>query len=310
MSCIIESVPNVSEGRRHEVVDRIASAILGVAGVRLLDVSADPAHNRSVYTFIGAPAAVREAALALYTAALANIDMRRHRGVHPRIGAVDVLPLVPLSGATMEDCVDLALELGRLVAERFGLPVYFYEEAAVRPERRRLEAIRRGGFEGLGVRMADPAWSPDCGPPTPHESAGATVIGARRVLIAFNVNLTTDRLEVARRIARVVRESSGGLPHVKAIGVALAERGLVQVSMNLTNPAVTPLHEVFDVIAREAARENVEIAGSEVIGLAPLDAIVATARARLRLDDFTAGRVIEAHLPPPGGPEARTGPDT
>lgn len=310
MSCIIESVPNVSEGRRREVVDKIASAILRVTGVRLLDVSADPAHNRSVYTFIGAPAAVRDAALALYAEALASIDMRRHRGVHPRIGAVDVLPLVPLSGATMEDCVDLAHELGGVVAERFALPVYFYEEAAMRPERRRLEAIRRGGFEGLGARMADAAWNPDCGPPTPHETAGATVIGARRVLIAFNVNLATDRLEVARRIARIVRESSGGLPDVKAIGVALAERGLVQVSMNLTNPAVTPLHEAFDVVAREAARENVEIAGSEIIGLAPLDAIVAAARARLRLDDFTARRVLEAHLPPSGEPEGRTRRDT
>jgi glutamate formiminotransferase len=291
----MECVPNVSEGCRAAVIDRCAAAIAG-AGVSLLDVSADPAHPRSVYTFAGAPAAVADAVLALFDVALGAIDLRLHRGEHPRIGAVDVGPFVPLGDTTMIECVSTARGVAATVAARHGLPVYLYEEAARIPERRRLEHIRRGGFEGLAARMAAPEWEPDFGPPRPHPSAGASVIGARRFLIAYNVTLATTRVETAKAIARRIRESSGGLPAVKAMGVRLADRGVVQVSMNLTDYTRTSMAEAFDAIVREAGVEGVDVLESELVGLAPAAALTPAIAAHIRLAGFREDRILENRL--------------
>jgi len=248
---VIECVPNISEGRRLEVVASIAEVIEGVPGVRLLDYSSDPSHNRSVFTFAGHGAAVSQAVLAVVERAVAAIDLRTHHGEHPRIGAVDVVPFVPIEGVTMGDCVALAKAVGAAIAERFSVPVYLYEEAATDPARRNLEDIRRGGFEGLSAKMASPGWAPDFGARVPHPSAGATAVGARMPLIAYNVNLATDRLEVARQIAATIRASSGGYPHVKALGLRLEHRGIVQVSINLTNYQQTPIARVFERVKRK-----------------------------------------------------------
>ena len=296
---LIESIPNVSEGRRPETVERLAAAIRSTPGVRLLDYSADPSHNRSVYTLAGAGPAVGQAILALFAEAVAAIDLRAHDGQHPRIGAVDVVPFVPLDGTTMEECVALSRSVGAEVAHRFRIPVFLYEASAASPERRRLEQIRRGGFEQLGARMTDPAWAPDFGPAAPHPSAGAAVVGARPPLIAWNINLSSDRLDIARAIAATIRASGGGLACVKAAGFRLAHRGLVQVSINLTNYAVTPMAVVFDAVRREAERHGVAILESEIIGLVP-EAAVADAAA-LRLARFGPAQILERRLEPGAG---------
>jgi glutamate formiminotransferase len=292
----IVCVPNISEGRRLDVVESLAEALRSVAGVRLLDYSSDPTHNRSVFTLAGEAGPLAAAAVALFERALAAIDLRDHRGAHPRLGAVDVLPFVPFEGTTMEECVKLARDVAAIVADRFTLPVYLYEEAAVQASRRHLEVIRRGGFEGLSARMAETGWTPDFGPSTPHPSAGASVIGARMPLIAYNINLQTDRLEVARKIAAAVRYSSGGLRHVKAMAIALEERGIVQVSMNLTNYERTPLFRVFDLVRREAKRYGVSVLESEIVGLVPSAALVATAEHHLQLERFASRQVLEHAL--------------
>jgi glutamate formiminotransferase len=294
---LIECVPNVSEGRRPECIEAIAQAIRA-SPVRLLDQSTDPSHNRTVYTFAGDAAAVRDAALRLYDAAIALIDLRAHEGVHPRIGAVDVVPFVPLHDATMDECVALARDVGRTVSERFGLPVFLYEEAAASDDRRNLADVRRGGLNGLAHRMASAEWRPDFGPAQPHPSAGATAIGARAILIAYNVNLATTRLEVARRIAGVIRAAGGGFAFVKAMGVALEHRGIVQVSMNLTNYKETSMVTVFDAIAREASVDGVRILESEIVGLVPADALPADPARRLKLRAGDLDRVLENRLIP------------
>ena|SRR5688500_470865 len=293
---IIECVPNISEGRRQDVLDACAAAVRG-AGVRLLDVKPDAAHNRTVYTFAGEPASVKAAVLALFDAALAHIDLRSHAGEHPRLGAVDVVPFIPIEGATMADCVTLARETAEAAAAAHQLPVYLYEEAASTPARRNLEDIRRGEFEGLAAKMARPEWAPDFGPSAPHVSAGASVIGARMALIAYNINLATDRLDVAKRIATAVRHSSGGLRFVKAMGVTLADRGIVQVSMNLTNYEKTPIHRVFEFVRREAARYGVTVLESEIIGLVPSAALTASAAWFLQMnDEFSDAQILETQL--------------
>ncbi|MQA28339.1 MAG: glutamate formimidoyltransferase [Luteitalea sp.] len=293
---VIESVPNVSEGSRLQIVDALATAVRSTPGVMLLDHSADAAHNRSVFTLAGPPPAVEEAVLKLYAHAVAAIDMRTHRGVHPRIGALDVVPFIPLAGATLEDCVDLARRVGARVAATLHVPVYLYEAAATTPARRKLEDVRRGQFEGLAAKMARPEWAPDFGPALPHPTAGATVIGARHPLIAFNVNLSTDRLDVAARVAATVRQSSGGMPAVKAIGVPLTDRGLVQVSLNLTNYEVTPIEQLFAAVKAEAARHGVEVLESELIGLIPQAALAGTTPAALMLTNFSPDRILESRL--------------
>ena len=291
----MECVPNVSEGQRPSVIAGCADAIRG-GGSALLDVTSDVSHHRSVYTFAGHPQALHASVTALFASALATIDLRTHHGQHPRLGVVDVVPFVPLGEATMADAVALARHVGADVADRFGLPVYLYEDAAVRPGRRRLEAIRRGGFEGLASNMSHPEWTPDFGPSRPHPTGGASVIGARPFLIAFNVNLRTNRLDVAKHVARTVRESSGGLPAVKALGLMLADRDTAQVSMNLTDFRQTSITAAFDAVRTSAATYGVDVLESELIGLAPEAALSAAIAAHVHLSDFTEDRILEVRL--------------
>jgi glutamate formiminotransferase len=292
----LECVPNVSEGRRPEVVARLAAAVSGVAGARLLDVSSDPDHNRSVLTLAGEAAGLRAALLALYEVALAEIDLTRHQGVHPRVGAVDVVPFVPLGDTPMAEAVAAAEALAAEVAGRFGLPVYLYEKAARRPERRLLADVRRGGFEGFPAKMADPAWTPDFGPPRVHPTAGVTVIGARFFLIAFNAVLDTPDVSIARAVARKVRESGGGLPAVRAMGVYLASRGRAQVSMNLVDFRLTPVLRALDRVRREAEALGARVVESELIGLMPEEAAAGVVRDALLTPGFEPGRVLESLL--------------
>jgi len=292
---LIECVPNVSEGRRADVIDALTSAIAGTR-VHVLDRSSDPSHNRTVYTFAGDAEQLQDAVLRLFASAIAHIDLRHHDGVHPRIGAVDVVPFVPLHGTAMSECVELARSTAAIVAERFDVPVYLYEEAAAHLMRRNLSDIRRGGFEQLAARIRLDEWRPDFGRPVPHPTAGVSAIGARPVLIAYNVNLDTDRVDVARRIARTIRASSGGLSHVKAMGVPLAHRGVVQVSTNLLDYRVTSMSMVFDAVVREAAGDGVNVLESEIVGLAPAAALPPDAMSRLKLSEESAGRTIESRL--------------
>ncbi|HWM51139.1 MAG TPA: glutamate formimidoyltransferase [Thermoplasmata archaeon] len=293
----MECVPNFSEGRRKEVVDAIANAIVSVPGVRLLDTEMDPNHNRSVITFIGDRSAVAEGAFQGAKAAVARIDMNTHRGEHPRVGALDVLPFVPILGVTMEDCVVLARSVGKRIAEELQIPVYLYEEAATRPDRRALPDVRRGEYEGLKVAIeTDPDRKPDFGPSKLHPTAGACIVGARPVLIAWNVNLATRDVRVAKRIAKAIRESDGGLPAVRAKGFELADRGLVQVSMNMTDYRKTSLVQVYEAILALAAKEGVEVVESEIIGLVPLDAILAGATQYFKLARFHREQILETRL--------------
>jgi len=293
---IIESIPNVSEGRRPEVIAKLIAALRDTPGVRLLDHSSDASHNRSVFTLVGDAPALKAATLALFEAALADIDLRSHAGEHPRLGAVDVVPFVPIEGATMADCVGLAREVAASVAERFGLPVYLYEEASTDPARRNLEDIRRGEFEGLATKMSSAGWTPDFGPAVPHRSGGASIIGARMPLIAYNINLNSDRLDVAKKIAAAIRHSSGGLRFVKAMGVMLEDRKLAQVSINLTNYQKTPIFRVFDLVKREAARYGVSVLESEIVGLVPSAALMSAAEYYLQIDRFSNDQVLENRL--------------
>ena len=293
---LIECVPNVSEGRRADVIDRLVQAIQRVPGARVLDRSSDASHHRSVITLAGQPAALKDAILALFERALEEIDLRAHSGEHPRMGAVDVVPFIPIEQATMDDCVALAKDTGSEVARRFQVPVYLYEEASNNPARKNLEDIRRGQFEVLAAKMKDPAWAPDYGPAAPHPSAGAVAIGARMPLIAYNINLATNRLDVAKKIAAAVRFSSGGFRYVKAMGVALEDRGIVQVSMNLTNYEKTPVFRVFEAVQREATRYGVAVLESEIVGLVPNAALLATAEHVLQLSAFAPNQILEQKL--------------
>ena len=293
---LIECIPNISEGRRPDVVADMASAIRAVPGVRLLDFSSDASHNRSVFTLAGDAAGVEQAVMALFERAVAAIDLRTHHGEHPRMGAVDVVPFVPIEGVTMAECVALAKKVGAAVADRFKIPVYLYEDASTNPARKNLEDIRRGEFEGLAAKMATQGWAPDFGPGAPHPSAGAAVIGARMALIAYNINLATDRLDVAKTIAAAIRHSSGGYRYVKAAGFKLDDRGIVQVSMNLTNYEKTPLFRVFETVKREAERYGVSILESEIVGLVPSAAINAAAEFYLQIEGFKPDQVLENKL--------------
>ena len=293
---IIESIPNISEGRRTDVVERIVAAVRGTPGIRVLDHSSDASHNRSVITLVGDAGPMKSAILALYEAAVPAIDLRSHSGEHPRVGAVDVVPFIPIEGASMKDCVALAREVGQAVAERFQIPVFLYEEAASAPHRRNLEDVRRGQFEGLAERMRDPLWKPDFGPAEPHASAGAVVVGARMPLIAYNINLGTPDVEIARRIAKAIRQSSGGYRFVKAMGVMLEERGVAQVSINMTDYKKTPLFRVFETVRSEAARYGVSVIGSEIVGLVPSEALIDAADHFLRLEDFDPAQILERKI--------------
>jgi glutamate formiminotransferase/formiminotetrahydrofolate cyclodeaminase len=294
MTKLIECIPNFSEARRSEVVDQIAIAVTSVDEVHLLDRSSDLDHNRTVLTFAGPPHAVEEAAYRAIKTAAELIDLNEHTGEHPRIGATDVCPFVPLSDVSMEDCVDLAKQLGKRVSEDIGIPVYLYEEAATRPERTNLANIRRGEFEGLKEAIvSDPDRKPDFGP-SELGSAGATVIGARNFLIAYNVYLTSDDVEIAKKIARTIRHSSGGLRYVKALGLLV--EGRAQVSMNLTNYKRTPLALVVETIRREAERYGVSVHHSELVGLIPQEALVDASVWYTQLDAFDKEQILESRL--------------
>ncbi len=290
----LECVPNVSEGRRLDVVARLAGAAAAAPGVRLLDVSSDPDHNRSVLTLAGEADGLHAALLALYEVALAEIDLTGHLGVHPRVGAVDVVPFVPLGDTPMAAAVAAAERLAPEVARRFGLPVYLYERTARRPERTALADIRRGGFEGFAGKIAEAAWAPDFGPARVHPTAGVTVIGARFFLIAFNAVLETPDVAVARAVARKVRESGGGLPAVRAMGVYLASRGRAQVSMNLVDYRRTSVLRALTQVRQEAEALGTRVLESEVIGLMPEEAALEAAREALLLP--AAVPVLEARL--------------
>ena len=292
---IVECVPNVSEGRDGSVVDRIASAARSVRVVTLADIHADPDHNRSVFTILGTPPDVEAAALALAEAALAAIDMQRHRGVHPRIGALDVLPFIPLRGMTIGEAVALAHRVGETLGARWALPVYFYGEAALSQDRRRLSEIRRGEYERLEQRF--PAFLPDRGPAQFNPRSGAIAVGVRGLLIAYNVWLDSDDLGVARAVARRIRESSGGLAGLQAMGVRLPSRGCVQVSMNLLDFRRTPLPLVFDRVRSEAAGLGIGVKRGELVGLAPLEAFAGRSPESVGLPDFTRAQLLESHLP-------------
>ena len=295
MPGIVECVPNVSEGRRGDAIDRMADAIRSVAGVRLLDRTSDVDHNRSVFTFAGPPQPVEAAAHALVDAAFREIDLRTHTGEHPRIGAVDVVPFVPLAGTTMEECVAIAHRFGRAVAARHNLPVYFYARAASRPERVRLPDIRRPQYEGLHDLM-ETTHVPDAGPSRVHPSAGAMVTGARPPLIAFNIELDTADVTLAKRIAKEIRESSGGLPAVQALGFELTDPPRAQVSMNLLDTSVTSLARVWREVEQRARAAGVGILRGELIGLMPLDAAVEVAADALLLEGLSRERIIESHF--------------
>jgi glutamate formiminotransferase/formiminotetrahydrofolate cyclodeaminase len=294
---IVECVPNFSEGRNQTTVRALVNAVESVPGVWLLDQTMDRDHHRSVLSFAGALDAVAEAAFRAIRVATDLIDLRKHKGGHPRVGATDVVPFVPVRGATMQDCVHLAKRLGQRVGTELEIPVFLYEQAARHRDHVPLESVRRGGLQGLAFRMvSDPDWTPDFGPPHLHKTAGAMVIGARSPLIAFNVNLRSTDLALARSIAKEIRQSNGGLPHLKAIGVALASRQLVQVAMNLTDFIITPIHVAFEAVRARAAEQGVAVAGSEVVGLMPQAALVQAAAHSLALEQFDSTQVLETRL--------------
>lgn len=300
MASLIECVPNFSEGRRPEVIEEIVHAIGQIDGVTLLDHSRDETHNRSVVTFAGAAESVVRAATAAVGRAIQLIDMEQHSGAHPRIGAVDVIPFVPLGGTRIEECVDLARRFGEQIAKLFDIPVYLYGEAALRPGRRRLADVRRGQYEGLKAEIGvNPDREPDFGPPHLHPRGGAVAVGARKPLIAFNVNLQTDDVAVARGIAQAIRESSGGLPAVQAMGVLLenpGERRYAQVSMNLVDWERTGIARVVREIRRMALEAGTDIDHCELIGLAPTAALLEVAADALNLRDFTPDQALELRL--------------
>jgi glutamate formiminotransferase/glutamate formiminotransferase/formiminotetrahydrofolate cyclodeaminase len=294
---IVECVPNFSEGRNADTLRALVDAVRAVSGVALLDQTMDADHHRAVLTFAGAPDAAAEAAFQAVKAASARIDLRRHQGEHPRIGATDVVPFVPLRGVTMRDCIELANTVGRRIGGELNIPVFLYEQATTRPDHARLETIRLGGLAGLAHRMeTNPEWMPDFGPPRLHPTAGATVVGARLILVAFNVNLGTDDLDIARAIAKAVRQSNGGLAHVKAMGIRLASRKQAQVAMNLVNIDETPVHVAFEAVRREAERRGVRVAGSELIGLVPRQAVEQARTAGIRIDSFDPAKILETRL--------------
>src|SRR5438445_8711394 len=294
---LIECVPNFSEGRRRDVIDSIADVIRSTPGVTLLDVESNPDHNRSVISFVGEPGPVRQAALAASAKAIELIDLNKHEGEHPRMGAVDVVPFVPLSGATMDDCVTLAKDFGREFAERFHVPVFLYEEAASTPERRNLADVRAGEFEELRDKIGrDPTKKPDFGPDKIHPTAGATAVGAREILIAYNVNVGTNNLAIAKKIAHQLRAKDGGLAYVKALGFELKERGIVQVSMNMTDYHKSQLFKAEELVKLFAERYGVPVVSSEIVGLVPMDALVDSAEFYLKLENFRGEQILEKRL--------------
>ncbi len=290
---LVESVPNFSEGRRENVVRAIVAEAEKYDGIWVLDWSMDADHNRSVVTLIGTPDKIVDALFDMVKKASELIDLRHHEGEHPRMGATDVIPFVPVMNMTMEECIELSKKLGKRIGEELKIPVYLYERSATKPERENLANIRKGEFEGFFEKIKDPNWKPDFGPDEVHPTAGVVAVGAREYLIAYNVNLATNDLSIAKKIAKAVRHISGGFRYVKAIGLELKEKGVVQVSMNLTNYKKSPIFRVFETIKREAARYGVNVLESEIIGMVPLQAVLDSFMWYLQVNDFDINRVIE-----------------
>lgn len=296
MAVLVECVPNFSEGINMETVAQIIAPFISTEGVKLLDYSSDRDHNRTVVTVMGEPQGVKKAMIEAAGIAIREIDLRHHKGEHPRMGAVDVVPFIPIQNITMDEAVQLAKETAAEMASRNELPIFLYEKAATQPSRENLANIRKGEFEGMGEKLLLPEWKPDFGPDSIHPSAGVTAVGARMPLVAYNINLNTDNLEIANQIARNIRHISGGFRYCKAMGVVLKERNIVQVSINMTDFTKTALYRVFETVRFEARRYGVEIVGSEIIGLAPMAALVDAAVYYLRLEDFRMEQIIEQRM--------------
>lgn len=293
---IVECVPNFSEGRDLEKMDRIVAPFRARSGVKLLDYSNDEDHNRLVVTLIGEPEALRDAVIEAIGVAVELIDLNHHRGQHPRMGAVDVVPFIPIKNVTMDEAVSLSREIGEKVAGLYHLPVFLYEKSATAPHRENLAAVRKGEFEGMTEKMKLPEWHPDYGPAGCHPTAGVVAIGARMPLVAYNINLSTDNLEIATKIAKNIRHINGGLRYVKAMGVELKERNITQVSINMTDYTRTALYRAFELVRIEARRYGVTILGSEIVGLVPMEALIDTASYYLGLENFSMRQVLESRI--------------
>lgn len=296
MNKIIECVPNYSEGRNLEKVEQIVNCFRGKEGVKLLDYSSDKDHNRSVVTVVGEPEALRDAVVESIGKAVELIDLTKHEGQHPRMGAVDVIPFIPVKNTDVKECDALAKEVAQIASEKFDFPFFLYEDSATSKGRKNLAKIRKGQFEGMAEKMKDPKWKPDFGPSTIHPTAGVAAIGARFPLVAFNINLDTDNLEIADNIAKMVRLSSGGFKFCKAMGVELTDRNQVQVSMNLTKYTKTAVYRIFETVKMEAKRYGVSVVGSEVIGLVPMKALIDCAEYYLQIENFDIDQVLETRL--------------
>jgi len=296
MKKIIECVPNFSEGRNLEKIEIIVNSFRGKKGVKLLDYQSDMDHNRMVVTVVGEPVPLETALIEALGSAIEVIDMTQHKGQHPRMGAIDVVPFIPVKNVSMTEAVDISRKVAKEVSEKYNLPVFLYEESASRPERRNLADIRKGQFEAMADKIKQPEWKPDFGPTEIHPTAGVTAVGARMPLVAFNVNLDTNDLTIANNIAKKVRHISGGLQYCKGIGVELKERGIVQVSMNMTDYTKTALYRSFELIKTEAKRCGVNVAGSEIIGLVPMEALIDTSVYYLGIENFSMKQVLEARI--------------
>lgn len=293
---IIECVPNFSEGRDLQKIDQIVAPFRAKEGVKLLDYSNDEDHNRLVVTVVGEPEPLKAAVIEAVGVAVRLIDLNKHSGQHPRMGAVDVIPFIPIKNATMEECIELSKEVGAAVAEQYALPVFLYEKSASAPHRENLAAIRKGEFEGMAEKIHQPEWHPDFGPADRHATAGTVAIGARMPLVAFNINLSTNSMDIATKIAKNIRYINGGLRFVKAMSVELTERGIVQVSINMTDYTRTALYRAFELVRIEARRYGVSIVGSEIIGLVPMEALIDTASYYLGLENFSMQQVLESRI--------------
>lgn len=293
---IIECVPNFSEGRDLQKIDQIVAPFRAKEGVKLLDYSNDEDHNRLVVTVVGEPEPLKAAVIEAVGVAVRLIDLNKHSGQHPRMGAVDVIPFIPIKNATMEECIELSKVVGAAVAEQYALPVFLYEKSASAPHRENLAAIRKGEFEGMAEKIHQPEWHPDFGPADRHATAGTVAIGARMPLVAFNINLSTNSMDIATKIAKNIRHINGGLRFVKAMGVELTERGIVQVSINMTDYTRTALYRAFELVRIEARRYGVSIVGSEIIGLVPMEALIDTASYYLGLENFSMQQVLESRI--------------
>ena len=296
MKKIIECVPNFSEGRDLDKIDKIINPFRGKKDVKLLDYQRDEDHNRLVVTAIGEPGAMKQAVVEAMGVAIDLIDMRKHKGQHPRMGAIDVVPFIPVRNISMKEAINFSKDVAKEVAAKYALPVFLYEESATAPERQNLAVIRKGQFEKMAEKIKAPEWKPDYGPGEIHQSAGVTAIGARMPLVAFNVNLGTDDMKIADAIAKNVRHISGGLRYCKAIGIALKERGIVQVSMNMTDYTKTSLYRSFEMVRTEAKRYGVNVIGSEIVGLVPMEALIDTAVYYMGIEEFTMEQVLEARI--------------